>query len=175
VLNLDYARTPDSISLDIRRTGSDDCTLEFSPALSLRAQIIGAELNGRPIAFRIQSNSEDQHVTIRFQVSASESRLRIRMRDDFGLSISQELPPLGESSRGLRIVTESWSSTRDQLTLEISGSPGRQYDIVVWNPAEVASIDGAQLVTDPAANVRARVQFQNNDSSRRVTFHFKKR
>lgn len=175
VLNLDYARTPDSISLDVRRTGPGDCTLELSPALSLRAQIVGAELNGHPIAFRVQSNSEDQHVTIRFEVSASESRLRIRVRNDFGLSISQELPPLGESSRGLRIVSESWSSTRDWLTLEISGTPDRHYDIAVWNPAQIASVDGAQLVTDGAAGVRARVQFQGTDSFRQVTFHFKNR
>jgi glycogen debranching enzyme len=175
VVNLDYARTPDGISLDVHRTGSGDCTLEFSPALSLRARIAGAELNGHPIAFHIHSNSEDQHVKIEFPVSASESKLRIRVRDDFGLSISQELPPLGESSRGLRIVSEYWSSTRDKLTMDISGNPGRQYEIAVWNPAQIASVDGAQLVTDAAANVRARVQFQATDSSRQVTFHFKQR
>ncbi|MGA9354871.1 MAG: amylo-alpha-1,6-glucosidase [Terriglobales bacterium] len=175
VLNLKYARTPEGVSLDVRRTGSGDCTLEFAPALSLRAQIVGVELNGHPIAFHIESNSEDQHVTVQFPVSRSENKLRIRLRDDFGLSISQELPPLGESSRGLRILSESWSPTRDQLTLEISGSPGRPYEIAVWNPTQITSVDGAQLVSDAAANVRARVQFQGADSSRQITFHFKQR
>jgi glycogen debranching enzyme len=175
VLNLDYTRTPDSILLDVRRTGSGACSLEFSPAVSLRAQVIGAKINGRPVAFRLQANSEDQHVTVEIPVSPGESKLDIRLRNDFGLSLSQELPPLGASSRGMHIVSESWTPSRDQMTLEVSGVPGNQYELAVWNPNQISSVDAAQLTTDSAGAVSARVQLLPGDPSRKIVFHFKNR
>jgi hypothetical protein len=175
VLDLDYVRTADSISLDVRRTGSGDCSLEFSPALSLRAQVVGAEIDGHPVAFHMQPNSEDQHVTVQLSISSGLSKLRIHLRNDFGLTLTQELPPLGESSRGLRIVSESWTTGRDRLTLEVSGTPGKQYELAVWNPGEIASVDGARLVTDSAGAVSARFQFSEGDHARRIAFNFKNR
>lgn len=178
-LDLDYTRTAESIELDVRmdvrRTGAGDCSLEFSPALSLRAQVVGAEIDGHPVAFHTQPNSEDQHVTVQFPIFGGVSKLRIHLRDDFGLTLTQELPPLGESSQGLRIVSESWTASRDRLTLEVSGAPGKQYDLAVWNPGEIASVDGAQLVTDSAGAVSARVQFSDSDHARRIAFNFKNR
>jgi glycogen debranching enzyme len=173
VLNLDYARTVDSISLDVGRSGSGACALEFSPALSLRARVVGAEVNGRPVDFHIQFNAEDQHVTIQLPLTTSQTKLRIHVLDDFGLSIPQDLPPLGESSRGLRIVSGSWTPTRDQWTLEISGTPGRQYEVAVQNPGQIASVEGAQLITDSAGRVSAQIQFSADVYSRRIVFHFK--
>jgi glycogen debranching enzyme len=174
-LDLVYSRTADSILLDVQRSGSGDCLLEFSPALSLRAQVVGADINGHPIAFHVRSNTEDQHVTIQLPLSSSQSKLRIRLRNDFGLSMSQELPPLGESSQGLRIVSESWTPALDQLTLKLSGSSNRQYDLAVWNPGQIASVDGAQLLTDSSGAVNARVQFPAGGYSRQIAFHFKSR
>jgi hypothetical protein len=171
-LDLDYSRTVDSILLDVQRSGSGDCSLEFSPALSLRAQVVGADINGHPVAFHVQANSEDQHVTIQLPLSSGLNRLRIGLRNDFGLSMSQELPPLGESSHGLRIVSESWTPAFDRLTLELSGSPSRQYDLLVWNPGQIASVEGAQLLTDSAGAVSARIQFPAGESSRQIAFHF---
>ena len=174
-LNLDYTRAPDSISLDVSRTGPGPCSLEFSPALSLRTQVVGAAINGRPVAFHVQANSEDQHVTVQLPLSTSQSKLRIRLSDDFGLSMDQESPPLGGSSRGLRIVSQSWTPSRDQLILELFGIPGSQYELAVWNPSQIASVDAAQLITDSAGAVSARVQFQAGEHSRRIVVHFKSR
>jgi glycogen debranching enzyme len=173
LLHLDYTRTPDGISLDIQRTGSGACILQFSPALSLRAQVVGAEIDGHPVTFHIQPNSEDQHVTVQIPVSPTGSKLRIRLRDDFGLSQSHSLPPLGEPSRGMRIVSESWTPNRDQLAVEVTGIPGSQYELAVWNSSDIASVDGAELVTDNAGSMRARVQFAPSEAGRKVVFHFK--
>jgi glycogen debranching enzyme len=174
ILNLDYARTPDSISLDVHNnTAAETCTLEFSPAISLSAQVVSAEINGRPVAFDIQSNSEDQHVMVQIPVRNSDAKLRIRLRNDFGLNIAQPLPPLGEPSRSLHIVSESWSPSRDQLTLQVSGIPGKQYDLAIWNPIQIASIDGAQLAAGSEAEPIARIQLSPNETSRTIVFHFK--
>jgi glycogen debranching enzyme len=172
VLDLDYTRTANNISLEVRRAGNSDCSLEFSPALSLRALVVGVEVNGHPVPFHIGSNAEDQHVTIQFSLSASLSKVRVRLRNDFGLSMTQELPRLGGSSHGLRIVSESWTATRDALTLSVAGTPGSHYDLAVWNPGQIVSVDGARLITDSAGAVSARVQFPAGDQARRITFHF---
>ncbi len=172
-LNLDYSRTADGISLDLRRTGSGDCALEFSPALSLRAQVVGAEINGRSVPFRVQANSVDQHVTVSVPASTGMSKLRIRVRNDFGVSIAQELPPLGESSQGLRVVSESWTPGRDQLALQISGISGKQYAFAVWNPDQIASVEGAELIADNAGAASIRVEFPSGENLRKIIFHLK--
>ena len=39
----------------------------------------------------------DQHATVRVPVNLGANTLRIRLKDDFGLSLSQALPELGSS------------------------------------------------------------------------------
>lgn len=172
VLQMDYERTPDTISLSVRRTGSGECILEFSPALSLRARVRAVEVDGHPVAFRLQENSVDQHVTVSLSIVRERSDLRIHLQNDFGLSLTPVLPMLGESSQGLRISTESWSATRDQLTLQLSGIAGKQYDLEVWNPEQVASVEGAQLITEGNSLGRARLRFSGLDGPRTVVVHF---
>ncbi len=144
-LRLAYRKTTSDISLGVTRSGSGDCTLAFSPALSPRAQIIGVEMNGRRVPFQIKKSDVDQHVAVQFPVSTGENTLRIRLKDDFGLSLSPALPYLGSTSHGLRILAESWTPARDALTLEIAGAQGRQYELGMWDPAQVASVEGAEM------------------------------
>jgi glycogen debranching enzyme len=183
ILDLDYARTADSILLDVhnndvqnknaRNPTVESCTLEFSPAISLRAQVISAEIDGRPIEFNVHSNSEDQHVTVQIPIHNGGTKIRVSLRNDFDLSISQPLPPLGEPSRNLHIVSQTWSPSRDLLTMQVSGTAGKQYDLAIWNPIQIASIDGAQLADGSDGGVTARIQLSPNEPSRTIVFHFK--
>src|SRR6185295_2932615 len=139
-LRLVYRKRASEISLVVTRNGSGDCNLEFSPALSLRAQILGAEVNGRKVPFQVKKSDVDQHVSVQFPLANGDNTLRFRTRDDFGLSISPVLPALGSASQGLRVLSESWTPARDSLTLEVSGGQGRQYEIGMWNAGQVASV-----------------------------------
>jgi hypothetical protein len=67
------------------------------------------------------------------------------MKNDFGLLIESDLPPLGSASRGLRVISESWNAGKTQLTLELSGRAGARYEMGVWNPSQVSSVDGGVL------------------------------
>jgi len=107
-----------------------------SPSISLRATVQKAELNGKPVPFRIEANGQDQHVVVRFSVKSGKYFLRIRILHDFGVSVPSSLPLLGGVSRGLRILSESWSPSRDQLTLEVSGAAGEEYCVQAWNLGE---------------------------------------
>jgi hypothetical protein len=156
-VDFQYHKTADSIVLETKSAGTGECWINFSPALSPRAHVVGVELNGRPLPFKVQSNGEDksgseeesqnkdQHVSLRFPARAGSNRVVIRVTNDFGLSLSNELPPLGSTSRELRVLSESWNPARTQLTVEVSGLPGTYDELGVWNPSQVSSVDGATL------------------------------
>lgn len=171
-MNLDYRKTSDSIVLEVSRTGNGDCWVEFSPAVSLRAAVVGVELNGRPLAFKMQPNGNDQHVLVRFPVDSGPNRLVIRVKNDFGLTVSSELPPLGSASRGLRIVSESWNPGRNQLTLQVSGRAATRYELGAWNAAQVSAVDGATLTKAGKLVIQMPSQAPDSYVSQTLTIHF---
>jgi glycogen debranching enzyme len=144
-IDFQFHKTLDTIMLETTRKGTGNCWIEFSPALSLRTQVVSVEMNGKPLPFKIQANAEDQHVSMRLPLSEGSNTLAIRIKNDFGLTLANELPPLGGTSRGLRVISSSWSSDRSRLTLEVSGVPGIDYEVGVWNPAQINSVEGAVL------------------------------
>ena len=140
-----YRKTSDSVELDTERNGSGDCWVEFSPAFSLRAQVVSVHMNGRPLPFRIVPNNNDQHLSVRFPVDRGANSLVIRVKNDFGLALANDLPSLGSASRGLRVLSESWNASKTALTLNVSGRAGSHYELSVWNPGQIASVEGAVL------------------------------
>ena len=44
------------------------------------------------------------------------------------------------------MISETWSSARDSMTLDVSGLAGKEYELSVWNPAQIASVEGAELM-----------------------------
>jgi glycogen debranching enzyme len=173
-----FRKAPDGIELETTRTGTGDCWVEFSPAFSLRAEIVSVALNGRPLAFQIRQNANDQHVAIRFPVNGGSSTVLFRIKNDFGLSLSNPLPPLGAGSRAMRVVSESWNSAHTQLTLDIAGIPGGQYELGVWNPSQITSVEGGTLVQSATAQGKVRIEFPDGPgasySHRSVVFNFGK-
>jgi len=144
-VDFEYHKTVDSLAVEIKRTGSGECWINFSPALSKRTEVVSVELDGRALPFKLEQHIEDQHLLVRFPVSGNASSLVIRLKNDFGLSLAIDLPPLGSASRSLRIVDESWNDARNDLTLHVSGVAGRQYELSVWNPSQIATVNGGTL------------------------------
>ena len=144
-VDFQYRKTADSVTLEAKRTGTGECWIEFSPAFSLRAQVVSVQMNGRALPFKMQPNSNDQHLSARFPVNNGPNTLVIHVKNDFGLALSNELPALGSASRGLRVLSESWNASKTQLTLDISGRASDRYGLDVWNPGQISSVDGAVL------------------------------
>jgi hypothetical protein len=69
----------------------------------------------------------------------------IRVRGEFGIGETNELPPLGSASRELRILQETWNAARTALTLDVSGMAGHDYELSVWNADQISSVEGAKL------------------------------
>jgi hypothetical protein len=171
-LDLRYRKTADTIVLDAKRNGTGDCSIDFSPVLSLRAEVIGVELNGRPLAFKIQANANDQHVLVHFPIYGGPNTLVIRVKNDFGLRLANELPPLGSASRSLRVVSESWNAAKTQLTLQTSGRAGNQYELGVWNAAQVSSVEGGTLTKAGKIEIQMPQGAADSYTSQSLIIHF---
>ena len=140
-INFAYRKTADAIELTIE--SSADASVEFSPALSPSARILGAEINGTHVPFQISKDDSDQHAVVKVNIPKGKTTLRIRLRNDFGISYASSLPPLGSSSLGLRLISDSWSASGDTESVEFAGAASASYELGVWNPAQASSVDGA--------------------------------
>jgi len=175
VLDLRYRKTADGITLEIHRSGAGDCKLDFAPAVSPRARLARVTLNGRPVATHMENDGVDQHAAVHFSVDRETSTLQLRTRNDFGFSLDSRLPALGSTSQGLRIISESWSADQSSLVLDTEGVPGNDYELNLWNPAQVSSVDGGTLFSDKG-NEKLKISFTGADSNsyarQTVTLHF---
>lgn len=172
-----YRRESDQITLDVNQRGGTNCTLDFSPAMSPLAAVASVEVNDRKLAFKIEDETTDQHIKTRVPLSTETTSVRVRLKNDFGLSTDSEMPAPGSSSQGLREVSETWDKAGNQLRVVFSGVRGRTCEVAVWNPGEVNAVDGATL-SGKGAIGKLLVQFpQSSDGYTRqeVVFHFNRR
>jgi glycogen debranching enzyme len=163
------------ITLEVKASGDTPRTIEFQPAVSLRAKVLGAEFNGRAVPFKVQANEEDQHVLVRIAVAGGKNSLRIRVQDDFGFSHAGDLPSIGATSQGLRILSETWTPARDRLTINVSGLAGGRYELSLWNAGQIASVDGAKLSKTPDGRIALALELPKNGgsyASGTITIHF---
>ncbi len=171
-VDFQYRKTTDSVTLEARRTGKGECWIEFSPAFSLRTQVVSVQMNGRPLPFKMLPNGNDQHMSARFPVNDGPNTLVIHVKNDFGLALANELPPLGSASRSLRVLSESWNALKTQLTLEVSGRAGISYQMNVWNPGEISSVDGAVLTKSGKLEIQIPQGTADSYSQQKVVIHF---
>jgi len=175
MLTIRFRRDAKDMWLETTRSGSGKCTLDFSPAISLRAKVVAAALNGRAIPYRIEPSDSDQHVSLHFEVPPGRSNLRLRINDDFELSVAPELPPGGSASQGLRILGESWGRERDRLDLELAGVPGNVYEFELSNASQITSVEGAEFDRSKAHAPKLLVRFPSGVDTyvrRRISVHF---
>jgi len=144
-LLINYKRVEQGILLEVGRTaGKDDCIVEFRPAVSPRARIQKADLNGNPIPFHLEQHTIDQHVVVRFPLRDHKNFLRLFLTNDFSIGDDAVLPALGDASEGLRIISETWSSSKDRLTLDVSGKASKTYLLKVADDYnQIERIEGA--------------------------------
>jgi len=163
-------------SLETQPTGRGNCSLEFSPALSLRAKVTGVRLDGRALPFHIDENSSDQHVTMNIPIGGNRNVVEIQVKSDFELSESSSLPSLGSTSHGLRVLSESWTPSRDALSLQLSGAAGETYELSAWNPEQISSLEGAELQKTNGQQAQVLVKLPATapgiDPVTTVVFHF---
>src|SRR5439155_10477381 len=78
-----YDKNAEGITLRLSRRSPGTLVLTFAPAISPFTQVIGAEVNGRPVQFKLEPSATDQHVAIEFSLDSAETTVSIRLRRDF--------------------------------------------------------------------------------------------
>ena len=168
------SRSSDSLTLTAERKGSSEVRLDFRPALSLRADILSATLNGRPVTFKVERHGGDQHVVVEAELTAETNTLHIRSRNDFAITYSGQLPSLGSKSRGLRILSETWSASHDTLTLATEGMAGQTYTLAIFGREQIQSVDGAKLgAGDAIEQSFPQSEGDTGTLQQKVTIHFR--
>jgi len=170
-----YQRSPGLIDLEVQRKGEGDCSLEFAPALSLRSRVASVSLNGKNLAFHVDKNAADQHAAMSIRLSDGTNKVRIQIKDDFGLALNSTLPSLGEPSQGMRILSESWESNAAQMVADVAGVAGHTYELLIWNPSQISAVEGGVLSNKDESIGRLHVAIPdgNDETSRqKIIFHF---
>ncbi len=173
-LDLAYNSAQDLITLDVTSAGTQNLTLDFSPAISPNAKVLGVEVDGAPAKYKLESNATDQHVVTQVALSRASTSVRIRLRDTFSLVVPSDLPELGGTSRNLKVVSESWSPAKDAVTYALDGLSAQQYELGVRGSAPIRSVEGAELIqTKTGPSLRVRVPAGNPSYQKvQVTIHF---
>jgi glycogen debranching enzyme len=176
VLDLKYTKGGDTATLAVHRLVGAGCTLDYSPAFSLRTHILGVTLNGRKTKYEVEKTVSDRHVHLHLDVAHDDETLAIQLRNDFGLSQEPSLPSLGSISHGLRVVSEQWNADASSVVLEFASSTDGVHDFDIWNPAQISSVDGAELVRDNTMrgklHIMLHVEAEHGDAHAQVTIHF---
>ena len=170
--DVSFSRDDSSILLEYQSRNTPEFTLEFAPAISPRAKVMGVEVNGRKAPYSIQNNATDQHVVVRS--GWASGTIRIRLRDDFALAVPSDLPPLGAESRNLKLVSESWNAARDSVVYDVAGISGREYELPARGPAQIARVEGGEIVQTASGRV-LRIRMPAGEPGYRhagVTIHF---
>jgi hypothetical protein len=175
VVNLSYQKTLTEITLEATRTGGE-CALDFEPEVANTALVGRVEVNGRSTTYDQQILAEHHHLRIKAALVVGKNVVRIPGTNDFGVSYSFRLPESGRARSVLRILSEKMEDVMAPMELETEGRAGAAYDLAVWNPELIESVEGAELVKDAAGGAKLRIHFQGLDgggyAQQKVKIHF---
>ncbi len=149
-LTLSYHHSAGEITLEIKRHGAQRVQLEFLPSLSLRAHVLGAEIDGKPVNFKTvePANEVDQHIAILVPITRDRTMIRIRLRNEFGITYPYVVPPTGAVSSNLKFISERWNAAHDRLELQVAGARGSKYRVPLAGDLTGLTVNGAELSQD---------------------------
>ena len=162
VVNLNYQKTLDEITLEVTRTGGE-CSLDFEPSLANTALVGRVSVNGRPSTYDQRMLAEHHHLRIKVALKEGKNVVHIPVANDFGVSYAFRLPQLGSASSDLRILSVNMEDVTAPMELITAGRAGATYDLAVWNPSMIESVRGAELVKDASGRTNVRIHFEGKE------------
>jgi glycogen debranching enzyme len=142
-VDLAYSRQADVITLKVIPHGGG--ILQFSPALSPRADVVGVEIDGAKAQFKMEKSATDQHVIVNVPLNGTPV-VTIRLADDFQLGVPARLPELGDTSQNIKPISQTWTGKEVEYVFE--GLSGHTYSLPVRGLETVSSVEGARYIRD---------------------------
>ena len=174
-LDFVYHNVGDDMTLEVQRHGSASVQLDFSPALSLRAKVLDAEVNGRKITPRIDANENDQHATVSVPISTDKTTIHLRVAGNFAIAYPFTAPADGAPSSNLKVVSEHWNAAHDVLQLSIAGVSGKTYQLPIFNAPSGVAVTGQPSPSRPLdwrSKLPSRPDQAGTFTTRTVTLQF---
>ena len=166
-VNLDMQRDAGTLRLTIANSGNDVIHVEFAPAYPPCAHVESASLDGKPIAWKTDSEYLDWHPRFDIAAPPGSTTLAIHHRGLFGYALPFSPPQLAGRSMNLKVVSERWSDNGRRLVLTVSGRPAHDYRLELVNGDLLESVDGGTregadglIVRIPAASTDDYVDHQ---------------
>jgi hypothetical protein len=102
-------RMPNGMELETENSGAP-IDLVFAPEVPLGAHLQGADLDGKHLDVQVQQNAEDEHANLRWKVPPGKSHCKLRYEGGVSLSVNNPAPLLGESSKGIKIISAAYKT-----------------------------------------------------------------
>ena len=135
------------MTLEVQRHGSDkdNVQLEFSPALSPRAKVGDAEVDGHKVSAQISTNENDQHASVSASIASDNTTIHLPITGDFGIAYPFAVPADGATSSNLKMVSEAWNDAHNKLQLQVAGVSGAKYVVPIFNAPNGIAVEGAVI------------------------------
>ncbi len=145
VVDLKILRSKGKLILTAKNSSGNDVEISFAPALGLGTKAESVLLDGGPIHFEDENESQAVIVKTDFKVRNSSS-LEINFKPVPEIYILPLKTSRGESNQSLKILSQSFSDGK--IHVQVEGLSGRDYQIGVTNPDKISSVDGAEISGD---------------------------
>ncbi|MCL5031048.1 MAG: hypothetical protein M1480_18740, partial [Bacteroidetes bacterium] len=145
VVDLKILRTTGKLVLTAKNNGGSDVEINFAPALGLGTKAESVLLDGSPIHFVDENESQAVIVKTDFKVK-NNSSLEINFKPVPEIYILQLKTSRGESNQSLKVLSQSFSDGK--LHVQVEGLSGRDYQIGVTNPENISSVEGVEVSGD---------------------------
>lgn len=115
----------------------------FSPEIPFGATLDATDANGKPIDASLEANSQDTHATLKVDLPAGETRLRIRYSGGVSVIIPSQALTAGDPSTGIKITGVRWNG--EKLIVQADIPSTRTSVFALRTPWKVVGVLGATL------------------------------
>jgi hypothetical protein len=146
-LQLTFRQDPSLISAEIRFSGAQPVTIDYSPALPAGSEEVSVQQDGKPVTFQLEDHGSDLHAAARLRVIGS-SRIEVRYRGGVAAQVVWHSRLEGDSSSNLRVLRSNYQ--KPYLDFLVEGLLDRAYEIRLFTPWRPKEAEGVRVVSADA-------------------------
>jgi len=143
IVNLKILRSRGKLLLTADNIDGDDIELNFAPALGLGTKVESVLFDGKAIQYKDENESQAVIVRSDFKVK-KHSTLEINYKPVPEIYILPLKTYRGEGNQSLKVLSQNFADGK--LHVKVEGISGRDYQIGITNPEDIASIDGGKVM-----------------------------
>jgi glycogen debranching enzyme len=131
-------------------------SLDFNPVFPKHTTIKSIKINGRKLISPVAVRPEGLTLALSFVAKKGYNKIEVETTGGIAvLPVTTMLQP-GDSSTGMQIHSEVL--TGKMFTIEVSGRPGKVYELQLYNQEKIKNITGATLIKQDPGTITLQLQ-----------------